>query len=203
MRKNTSGFTLVEVLVVCVVITILAAIAYFSYIAYQNQARDSAVDTTTRLVADFQTKYYNTNGEYMSSRDMVGAGVDGTALTDAQYDTLAQKLRIDKSSLTNDQWKFAPAISSVGISSPSQSNVIYLMTKDSNNGSVYSFNIGSSGCTVTFPADVTAPNLGTTAYAIAYYSLVNNRWLIYRSSTGNVTIGPASGAAQPCVFEDS
>lgn len=43
MRKSTTGFTIVELLIVVVVIAILAAISIVAYTGIQNRANDSAV----------------------------------------------------------------------------------------------------------------------------------------------------------------
>lgn len=45
MRKSISGFTIVELLIVIVVIAILAAISVVAYNGIQTRARDAARDT--------------------------------------------------------------------------------------------------------------------------------------------------------------
>lgn len=49
MRKTTSGFTIVELLIVIVVIAILAAISIVAYNGIQNRTNDSAVKSDLSL----------------------------------------------------------------------------------------------------------------------------------------------------------
>lgn len=51
MRKTTSGFTIVELLIVIVAIAILAAISTVAYSGIQNRANDTAVQSDLRQLA--------------------------------------------------------------------------------------------------------------------------------------------------------
>lgn len=51
MRKSTSGFTIVELLIVIVVIGILAAIVIVAYSGVQNRAYDTSVQSDLRSIA--------------------------------------------------------------------------------------------------------------------------------------------------------
>lgn len=200
MRKNISGFTLVEILIVIIILVLLALITTLAYLGYQKQTRDNLTKSLSQQVMNFEEKYFDKNGEYLSSRDMIGSGVSGSTLSDAQYDSLAQKLGIAKDSLANEQIRFVPAVASVGLALITEKNALYFMSKDTTNGSIYNFNIGSSGCKVSFPVELGGQGIGSTAYALAYYSHVSDRWIIHRSDRGAVTIESNAGATQPCIF---
>jgi prepilin-type N-terminal cleavage/methylation domain-containing protein len=66
MRKTLSGFTIVELLIVIVVIAILAAISVVAFAGIQNRANDSAVQTDIRNIAAKVMEYHAINGEYPS-----------------------------------------------------------------------------------------------------------------------------------------
>jgi len=79
MRKDTAGFTIVELLIVVVVIAVLAAITIVSYNGITNQANDSAVKNDLQQFAKRMEifkiesgldRYPNTNTEFTSSLDI-------------------------------------------------------------------------------------------------------------------------------------
>jgi prepilin-type N-terminal cleavage/methylation domain-containing protein len=70
-QSYSSGFTIIEVLVVTVVIATLASIVTFGYSRSQIDARDSARSAQATLVASALEKYYDTKGEYPSPRSLV------------------------------------------------------------------------------------------------------------------------------------
>jgi prepilin-type N-terminal cleavage/methylation domain-containing protein len=68
--KNARGFTLVEILVVVVIITILATIGTLTYAGFQSQSRDQKRLANANLIADSLERYYEKNGEYPSIADV-------------------------------------------------------------------------------------------------------------------------------------
>jgi len=64
MKKTTSGFTIVEVLVVVAVIGILTTVGFVSYTSIQSNTRDSQKSSRITLLAEALEKYYDQNGEY-------------------------------------------------------------------------------------------------------------------------------------------
>ena len=56
--KSRSGFTIVEIIIVVVVIGILVAISSFSFIAVREQAPDSQRDTDVVLISEALEKYF-------------------------------------------------------------------------------------------------------------------------------------------------
>ena len=68
--KNARGFTLVEILVVVVIITVLATIGTLTYGGFQSQSRDSKREANANVIADSLERYYEKNGEYPSIADV-------------------------------------------------------------------------------------------------------------------------------------
>lgn len=64
MSKTKSGFTLVELLIVIVVIAILAAITLVAYNGVQAKARDSSRQSSVSTIAKALEVYYIDNGQY-------------------------------------------------------------------------------------------------------------------------------------------
>ena len=64
MRKSKSGFTLVELLVVVVVIAILATIVIVAYTGIQGRSRDDRRKTDIANITKALELYYQDNGAY-------------------------------------------------------------------------------------------------------------------------------------------
>ena len=64
MQKNKSGFTIVELLIVIVVIAILAAVTIVAYNGVQQRARDSARYTIAKSIIKALELYKADNGSY-------------------------------------------------------------------------------------------------------------------------------------------
>lgn len=64
MRINKSGFTIIELIVVIVVIGILAAITLMSYTGVQRRARDDHRVTDVSNIEKAMELYYSDNGSY-------------------------------------------------------------------------------------------------------------------------------------------
>lgn len=69
MKKTTSGFTLVELLVVIIVIVILAGISYIAFARFQMQARDNKRSADVTVLMSKLNGYYSKNQEYPPSCD--------------------------------------------------------------------------------------------------------------------------------------
>lgn len=59
-----SGFTIVELLIVIVVIAILAAISIVAYTGIQSRAHDAALQSDANAIRKVMQMYYSDNGSY-------------------------------------------------------------------------------------------------------------------------------------------
>ncbi len=67
MRKSRSGFTIVELLIVIVVIAILAAISIVAYSGIQQRANNTRIISAANQVVKVVSAYIATNGNYPSN----------------------------------------------------------------------------------------------------------------------------------------
>lgn len=64
MKQRQSGFTLVEIAIVVVVIAMLAAMLIWSFGTVQKRSRDDSRDTAAKTLMAALKSYYNENGEF-------------------------------------------------------------------------------------------------------------------------------------------
>lgn len=94
MKKSRSGFTVVELAVVIVVIGLLAALVVMSYRYIQKQARDDRRIADIANIQKAMELYYNDNGKYPSPTSGTGSVINSGWYSsgDSSWDVLAGKL---------------------------------------------------------------------------------------------------------------
>ena len=206
--KSRSGFSIVEVGIVIVVIAILATIGTVSYLAIQREARDSKRDAQAQIIVNELEKYFDKNGAYPAG--CLYPNCNGRA---GFYDYANSSPFISSSATINDLKNILPGISSDfgDPNLPSGQNIFYAQgvagIRDKKYHYVYAGGLISSsqprpsvgGAIGGLASDVTwrcgwdhNPDLGsqttgannTSSFIFAYYSEVKNKWMVYRGSKG-------------------
>ncbi len=73
-RRHTSGFTLIDLLIACVVLAILAAVAYPSYASHVRKAHRADAKTILLETAQYMERYHAMHSTYVGARvDAVSA----------------------------------------------------------------------------------------------------------------------------------
>src|SRR5665811_851861 len=80
--KTKSGFTIVELLIVIVIISVLATLTVFGASKVFRDARDSSRKSTATVITESLETYYADNGEYPSVQSLVNtvSGNTGTVV---------------------------------------------------------------------------------------------------------------------------
>ena len=73
MYRKHRGFTLVEIAIVVVVVSLLSSITVVAFTKVQSSARDNARESGAIAIADSLEKYYETNGEYPGCTAITGS----------------------------------------------------------------------------------------------------------------------------------
>ncbi|MDD5568370.1 MAG: prepilin-type N-terminal cleavage/methylation domain-containing protein [Candidatus Omnitrophica bacterium] len=86
MKKGTSGFTLIELIIVIVIIGILALVALPRYFANIESARKAEAYSTMDAYRNAELAYYAKNGSYatVSSSAALRVDIDGDNSNDIQ-----------------------------------------------------------------------------------------------------------------------
>ncbi|PKQ42848.1 MULTISPECIES: type IV pilin protein [Pseudomonas] len=70
LRRKTSGFTLIEVMIVVAIVGILAAIAYPSYQEHVRKTKRADAQAALMELSQFMERYYTANGRYLTSANV-------------------------------------------------------------------------------------------------------------------------------------
>lgn len=147
--KNTSGFTIVEVTVVVIVLGLLVSIVMMSYYKIQADSRDTTREGNVTAIADALEKYYVKNGEYPSIPSIVSntAGNTGTVV--------ASKLGIEATDLKMPRALSGVTNSLTSAATPTNDTISYVSTDASSSCQTNT----SGGCT-QFSLKYTKENSG-------------------------------------------
>lgn len=88
-RSPQGGFTLVELMIVVVIITLLATIAYPSYTAFVMRSKRQAAKNMLYAIADRQEQYYQDNKSYAPDLGTLGFEADAIGLDNSGERALA------------------------------------------------------------------------------------------------------------------
>ncbi len=91
-KLKHSGFTIVELLIVIVVIAILAAISVVAYNGIQQRARDSQRNSDVATIVKALELYYVQNGQYPAGNGSTAINGAWSATVDASWANLASIL---------------------------------------------------------------------------------------------------------------
>lgn len=126
IMKTTSGFTVVEMIVVISLIAILAAVTIFAYNGSQKDGRDSTRSSMTSVISEALEKYYDANGEYPSVASLANnGGVTGQ--------TVATKLGISTDDLKMPQLPSGATNPLTSTNPPTNDNITYTASSVTNN----------------------------------------------------------------------
>lgn len=147
MKKSISGFTIVELLIVIVVIAILAAISVVAYTGIQNRARDSQRMTGMKSIERALELYRVDNGSYPTcSNSVYVPGITAvsacnmSSIASSLVPTYLPSLPTDPINSGNDVFRYAVGYQKTGATSyvsNQSNNYITGMRLEAQSGGVF------------------------------------------------------------------
>ncbi|NCU38291.1 type II secretion system protein [Candidatus Saccharibacteria bacterium] len=168
-KNKKSGFTIVELLIVIVVIAILAAITVVAYNGVQQRARDSERKTELALLAKSIKLYAVDTGNYATTG--CGNGV-GTGWLHYDYDGAGPLISINACLAANGHL-LKPVVDPSGLNACSGLTCYAYMKASCTDGSTYLFAHLDSLPQTSTDLDATCVPTWDTAYGMNYVLRVN------------------------------
>lgn len=210
-RRVRRGFTIVELIIVIVIISIMASIAFVGYNLVQISTNDTHREADVTAIMNALETYYNKNGEYPAN-DSLNPSAEYPRMTNfAPVTALLPDVPVDALTGPNDYRFYPGCVNSASCPNSSSDwgtymikSYMYSSRYASQSGSAYAyFNVPSTygngtgwGCNIqTYYAD--------PGYMIAWYKVSAKLWIFKRSKHGTIDIsnnatGPV--APQTCTF---
>lgn len=169
---RTSGFTIVELLIVIVVIAILAAITIVAYSQISARARDAERKDELTTLAKVTHLYNVDKGDYVQAGcGMVAVGAEGSGWLNSDYDGAGTAVTINDC-LINNKNLARPLIDPAGTQSCSGTTCHAYMKVSCASGTWYLANLEMDPQSTTFTDDKCQPSWDTT-YGMNYAVRVN------------------------------
>jgi prepilin-type N-terminal cleavage/methylation domain-containing protein len=132
MKKTTSGFTIVELLVVIVVIGVLAAIVIVAYNGIQQRAENSKNIAGVNQIINLMKLYKATNGTYPSA----GTGITYNCLGVGYPSNICDKAA-DGSTQASNSSTFDTALTATGTIPQLSTKALHLSDGETSMGAYY------------------------------------------------------------------
>jgi prepilin-type N-terminal cleavage/methylation domain-containing protein len=216
MSKTTSGFTIVEILVVIAVIGILTTISFISFGRYQSNTRDSQRNAKTTILAEALEEYFDKNGEYPSCSALTASAssVTTTVLPGVESDTLVAPQATsgttnsfqctDLTSVANDPDAFAYiGDGSVACSTGAACLEFTLKYKDEGTGTIKTISSRRTTSIVTSGtiANLTATAVGFTQIDLSWTAITNaGSYNVDRATDNTFTTGLTSSTSSTASY---
>lgn len=177
------GFTIVEVLIVVIVISIIASIGVFGFNQYRYRSIDSQAKAIVNIVKSGAERYYDVNNEYPPAQTLfTSAGSTAPSCgTAPNYAHAASLLNTNSATLNASAIQLETY---AGTDCTWSQSKVYYLTKTNTDGNTNRAYV-ITGCTYTL-ADPAPGSAGASAL-IAYYSRQDGFWKVYRTNRGTIT----------------
>jgi type IV pilus assembly protein PilE len=209
LHKRQAGFTLVELLIAIIVISILAGISMYAYIQILKRAHDDRREDDLIIIQTELEKYFDRNQEYPPG--CPDASCSAFQLTD---NTSSLQV-LNSTSTIPDVISLLPGVPLV-FGDPSTSDALHPFMNITNATKAYFY----YGGTVNNHATATSLAYGSTAnfpcaiqsylepgaagsYVIGYYSEVRGQWTLHGGKNGTPMTVTGGSPSNGCVINKS
>lgn len=207
--KRPAGFTLVELIIALIVISILAVVSMYAYAQILKQAHDDKREDDLITIQTELEKYFDRNQEYPPGCPQVSCSA--FQLTD---NTSSPQV-ISSASTTSDIVSVLPGVP-LAIGDPGSTDALHPLMDIARpmkayfyyGGTVNNHTTASSlayGGTANFPCTIQSYLEAGAAgsYVIGYYSEVRGQWVLHGGRNGTPMTVTSGSAGSGCVINKS